>query len=83
MSQVLLRVEPGSIMLPLESRSFSGELDFSDYPEGLYRVEVGLEYGSGQVAINQIGVEVTMQGAQRVIRLVGREEFEKIGVKWR
>ncbi|MFQ6034921.1 MAG: hypothetical protein ACE5NM_03610 [Sedimentisphaerales bacterium] len=83
MSQVLLGGGPGGIMLPLESRSFSGELDFSDYPEGYYRMEMGLEYGPGQVAVNRIGIQVTVQGAQRVIRLVGREEFEKIGVKWR
>jgi len=83
MSQVLLEGEPGSIMLPLESRSFSGELDFLDYPEGLYRVEARLEYGPGQVAINQVGVQISVQGAQKVITLVGREEFEKIGVKWR
>jgi len=82
MSQVLLR-GGSQIMLPLESRPFSGELDFYNYPAGLYRVEVGLEYGPGQVAINQVGVEVSVQGTQRVIRLVGREEFEKIGVKWR
>jgi len=83
MEQMLLRGGPGGIMLPLESRPFSGELDFSTYPAGFYRVEVGLEYGPKQVAINQVGIEVSVQGTQRVIRLVGREEFEKIGVKWR
>jgi len=82
MDQVLLRGEPG-IMLPLQSRSFSGELDFYNYPVGYYRVEVSLEYGSGQVATNQLGIQVSVEGERRVIRTVGRAEFEKIGVKWR
>jgi len=82
MSQVLLRGEP-QIMLPLESRPFSGELDFSGYPAGFYRVVVTLEYGSNEAIINQVGIQVSIEGAQMVIRTVGQEEFEKIGIKWR
>jgi len=85
MSQVVLSGER-DIMLPLESRNFSGELDFSDYPAGLYRVEVSLESGSDEpqtIATNQIGIQVSAEGAKRNIGIVGREEFEKVGVKWR
>jgi hypothetical protein len=85
MSQVVLSGER-DIMLPLESRNFSGELDFSDYPADLYRVEVSLESVSDTpqiIATNQIGIRVSADGAKRNITVVGREEFEKVGVKWR
>jgi len=83
MTQELLRSERRGIMLPLESRPFSGELDFSDYPEGYYRLEVNLEYGPEQVVTNQVGIRVSLRAGQRIIETVGREEFERIGVKWR
>jgi len=83
MSQELLRSERSGLMLPLESRHFSGELDFSNYPEGYYRLQVSLEYGPEQVATNQVGLRVSLRAGRGIIETVGREEFEKIGVKWR
>jgi len=84
MAQAVLSGERG-LMLPLETRIFSGLLDFSDFPIGFYRVEVNLEYGISDppaIATNQIGIKVDAKGAKRIIETVGRDVFEQIGVKW-
>jgi len=84
MSQERLDAEQMGIMLPFEFRAFSGLIDFFEYPEGIYRIEVGLEYTEGKVATTQLGIEVSIEGEQRVIKALQQGEFERrIGIQWR
>ncbi len=72
------------IMLPLEVRDFSGIIDFSNFSEGLYRLEAALEYAPGERATKQIGIRVQPQGERRIVEVVKLEEElgEKITVQW-
>ncbi len=84
MTQERLDAEQMGIMLPFEFRAFSGLIDFSEYPEGMYRIEVDLEYTEGEVATTQLGIEVSIEGEQRVIKALQQGEFERrMGVQWR
>ncbi|GAI89142.1 unnamed protein product, partial [marine sediment metagenome] len=75
------------MMLPFEARDFSGVMDFSRVPVGMYRLAVELQYGPGQMADKQIGIRVMAQGGQKVIEVLQLQEDledlgEKIEVKW-
>jgi hypothetical protein len=78
---VVLSGDPG-LMLPLEMRNFSEVIDFSTLAAGYYRLMVVLEYGPKETAVGQIPIQVSAVGGQKVVQVVGTEEFEKIGVKW-
>ncbi len=82
--QVRLDSEKPGIMLPFEFRAFSGLIDFSEYPAGLYRIEISLEYGSKGLFSTQLGLEVTLDGEQRVVKTLQQGEYERrVGVQWR
>jgi hypothetical protein len=74
------------MMLPFEARDFSGVMDFSNAPVGMYRLAAELQYGPGpsQMASKQIGIRVMAQGGQKVIEVLQLQEDlgEKIEVKW-
>ncbi len=72
------------MMLPFESRDFSGVMDFSNVPVGIYRLVADLLYGEGQTADKQIGIRVTAQGERKVIEVLQLEKDlgGKIEVKW-
>lgn len=72
------------IMLPFEARDFSGVIDFSKVPVGMYRLAVELQYGPAQMADKQIGIRVMAQGGQKVIEVLQLQEDlgGKIEVKW-
>jgi len=72
------------IMLPFEARDFSGVIDFSKVPVGMYRLAVELQYGPTQMADKQIGIRVMAQGGQKVIEVLQLQEDlgGKIEVKW-
>ncbi len=72
------------MMLPFEARDFSGIMDFSRVPVGMYRLAVELQYGTGQMADKQIGIRVMTQGGQKVIEVLQLQEDlgGKIEVKW-
>ena len=65
------------IFLPFETRTFSGMLDVSDIPAGLYRLTAVLEYSGTQRPEpaaenhpqNQMLVEVYEQGGQKAARV--------------
>jgi hypothetical protein len=79
----VLSAEQIGIMLPFEFRAFSGLIDFSKYPAGVYNVEVTLEYGDKEVVTAQTGIEVTIENEQRVIKTLQQGEFERrMGVQW-
>ncbi len=80
----ILSAEQIGLMLPFEFRAFSGLIDFTEYPAGIYQVEVNLEYGDKEVVTAQSGIEVTIENGQRVIETLKRGEFEqRMGVQWR
>jgi hypothetical protein len=64
------------ILLPFESRTFTGVLDVSDIPDGVYRLTAVLQYvgrnAQGQQVIensqNQVLVEVLEENGQRVAK---------------
>jgi hypothetical protein len=71
-----------SLMLPLEYRDFSGIYDFTDFPEGIYRVVVGLEYAPGEVATKDLPIQVSRENGQKIVEIPTPEVLEKIGVEW-
>jgi hypothetical protein len=76
--------EKTGIMLPFEFRAFSGLIDFTEYPAGIYGVEVSLEHGTSGMVSAQLGIEVTIEGEQRVVKTLQAGEFERrVGVQWR
>ncbi len=78
---VPLSGDPG-LMLPLEMRDFSEVIDFSTLAAGYYRLMVALEHGPKETVVGQIPIQVSAEGGQKVVQVVGTEEFEKVGVKW-
>jgi len=81
---ILLSTEESGFMLPFEFRAFSGLIDFSEYPAGIYQVEVNLEYGDKEVITAKTGIEVSIENEQRVIKTLQQGEFERrVGVQWR
>ena len=77
------------MMLPLEFREFTGILDIARIPPyaagappELYRLEAALECAPGEVITAQIPIRVSLASGQKVVEVVTKEEFEKVGVKW-
>ncbi len=74
------------MMLPFEARDFSGVMDFSRVPVGMYRLAVELQYGTAltEMAGKQIGIRVMAQGGQKVIEVLQLQEDlgGTIEVKW-
>jgi len=82
-STLLTSTERG-VMLPFESRNFSGILDFANLPADIYRLSAALEYAPGAWATKQIAIRVNLEGDKRVIDVVGTEEElpEIIEIQW-
>lgn len=74
------------MMLPFEARDYSGVIDFSNVPVGMYRLAAELKYGPAltQRAGKQIGIRVMAQGGRKVIEVLQLQEDlgGKIEVKW-
>lgn len=81
MTSILLSGK-SSLMLPLEVRDFSGIFDFTDFPEGIYRIVAALEYAPGQVATRDLAIQVSRKEGQKVVEIPTPEALDKIGVKW-
>jgi hypothetical protein len=84
MARTVLSGEAG-LMLPLQVRDFSGVIDFSGFPEGVFRLRGILEYGpgSGQSTFTERPIQVTVENETRVVRIIQPEEYEDtIGVEW-
>lgn len=60
-----LNSDERGIMLPLANRKYSGILDFSAVPEGIYRLEANMEYAPGMRKTQQIGIRVSLLGGNR------------------
>jgi hypothetical protein len=73
-----------NLMLPFETRQFSGVLDFSFVSADLYRLAAAIEYAPGVWAEKQMAVRVSIEGERRIVSILGVEEElnELIQVQW-
>jgi hypothetical protein len=73
-----------NLMLPFETRDFSGVLDLTYIPADTYRLAAAIEYAPNLWAEKQIAVQVSIEGGQRIAKVVGIEEElnELIEVQW-
>jgi len=83
-SSALLTSKETGLMLPLETRDFSGLMDFSHLPADLYRLSAALDYAPNVRATKQIAIRVSIEGGRRVVDVVGIQEElgEIVEVKW-
>jgi len=65
------------ILLPLDTRNFSGVLDVTDVAPGTYRLTAILEHDQGGAVQDQRGIEVTEEGGQKVVKLLGPDRVSK------
>jgi len=72
------------LILPFEARDFSGVIDFSNVPVGIYRLAAVLEYASGEEVTLQKAIRVMTQGGRKVMEVLQLQEDlgEKIEVIW-
>jgi len=74
-AEALLSGEAG-LMLPLETRNFSGVLDFSRVDAGTYSLKAVLEYAAGGAAVKQIPIRVSIEEGTRVVEIIESEVKE-------
>jgi hypothetical protein len=65
------------LMLPLETRDFSGVLDFSRVDAGTYSLKAVLDYATGQAAVKQIPIRVSIEEGQKVVEIIKPKEKEQ------
>jgi len=73
------------MILPFEARDYSGVIDISGVPEGLYRLAAELRHGTelAEKTDKQIGIRVMAQGGKKVIEVLQVDNLgEKIEVQW-
>jgi hypothetical protein len=82
-ASIFLSGDP-SLMLPFETRQFSGVMDFSNIPADNYLLVGRLEYAPSQFARTQKLIQVSIEGGKRVIRTLGTQQElgGKVEVKW-
>ena len=68
-NETILSGEPG-IMLPLDLRSFAGQMDFKDVKVGTYQLRAALGFAPGKAATREILVRVTLENGQKVVTVV-------------
>jgi hypothetical protein len=73
-----------SLWLPFEIRQFSGVLDFSILPADTYLLVGRLEYAPEQFARTYKLIQVSIEGGQRIVRVLGTQDEIGGGVelKW-
>lgn len=74
-----------NLMLPFETREFTGEMDLSYVPADRYTLAAAMEYAPGKWADKQMAIRVSKEGERRILQVVGVEEElnELIEVKWK
>ena len=74
-----------NLMLPFETRDFSGVLDLSYVPADVYALAAAIEYAPGLWAPKQMAVRVSIEGDRRIVQVLGVEEelSELIEVQWK
>jgi hypothetical protein len=71
-TEIELAGEEG-LMLPLETREFSGVLDFEKVEPGTYALKAVMDCGSGQGAAEQMPLRVTVEEKQKVVTIIKQE----------
>ena len=73
-----------NLMLPFETRDYSGVLDLSYVPADRYRLGAAMEYAPGQWAPKQMAVRISIEGERRIVDIEGVEEElnELVEIKW-
>jgi len=73
-----------SLMLPFETRDFSGVVDLTNVPADTYRLAAAIEYAPGVWKDKQISVRVSKEGERGILEVLGMEEElnELIEVQW-
>jgi hypothetical protein len=69
--------DQSGVLLPLDTRNFSGVLDLSDVSAGTYRLTSILEHDKGGSVLDQRGLVVTEQGGQKIVRVVGADQVPR------
>jgi hypothetical protein len=74
-----------NLMLPFETRDFSGVLDLSYVPADVYALAAAIEYAPGLWAPKQMAVRVSIEGERRIVQVLEIEEElgELIEVQWK
>ncbi len=74
-----------NLMLPFETRDFSGVLDLSYVPADIYHLAAAIEYAPDAWADKQIAVRVSIEGEKRIVEIIGIEEElnELVEIKWK
>ena len=65
-----MRSDQPGIILPLETRRYSGVLDLSSVEAGVYRLETYLEYGVGQNVSKQSAIQVSIVNGRRTVTTI-------------
>ena len=73
-----------NLMLPFETRDYSGVLDLSYVPADRYRLGAAMEYAPGVWADKQMAVRISKEGERRILEIEGVEEElnELVEIKW-
>ena len=66
-SSATMRSDQPGVLLPLETRGYSGVLDLSSVEPDQYRLEVTLEYGVGQSIRKQSAIQVSVINGRRTV----------------
>ena len=66
--------EQRGIMLPLEKRNFTGVLDVSTVPDGIYRLTVVLTGANGESAQGQTALRVVQSAERKVVEVLNLED---------
>jgi hypothetical protein len=73
-----------NLMLPFETRDYTGVLDLSYIPADIYRLGAAMEYAPGVWADKQMAVRISIEGNRRIVEIEGVEEElnELVEIKW-
>ena len=74
-----------NLMLPFETRDFSGVLDLTYVPADTYHLAAAIEYAPDVWAEKQIAVRVSGEGGRKIVEIIGIEEElnELVEIKWK
>lgn len=82
-ASIFLNGDP-SLMLPFETRQFSGVMNFSSLPADTYILLARMEYAPKTYEYCRKLIQVSIEGDQRIIQVIGTqpELGEKVEIKW-
>jgi hypothetical protein len=69
-----LSCDEQGIMLPLANRKYSGILDLSAVPDGVYRLEANIEYAPNKSKTKQSSIRISLEGDRRKVNILQTPE---------